>query len=94
MTYLEYKAAFIKRHSKSDWTTETSPMDNNGKYVKYYNFSDGSQLIEVNQPVFRMVEADAIVEGIKVKIQQTVKLFETEAWNTDNSESVKFYELW
>ena len=94
MTYIDYKNAFIKKHSKSEWTTETSPMDNNGKYVKYYNFSDGSQLIEVNQPVFRTVEVDAIVEGINVKIQRTVKLFETEAWNSDDSKSVKFYELW
>ena len=29
-----------------------------------------------------------------VKIKQEVKLMETEAWNTDDSKSVKFYERW
>lgn len=93
MTYLDYKRAFIKKHSKADWSTETSPMDADGKYVKYYNFSDGAQLIEVNRPVWETVEVEVEVKGIKVRIKQEVKLFETEAWNTDNANSVKFYEL-
>jgi len=92
-TYLDYKRDFIKKHSKADWNTDTSPMDSDGKYVKTYNFSDGAQLIEVNRPVWETVETEVEVKGIKVKIKQEVKLFETEAWNTDNANSVKFYEL-
>ena len=92
-TYLDYKRAFVQKHSKADWTTDTSAMDSEGKYVKYYNFSDGAQLIEVNRPVWETVEAETEVKGVKVTIKQEVKLLETEAWNTDNATSVKFYEL-
>lgn len=93
MTYLDYKRNFIKKHSKADWTTETSSMDEDGKYVKYYNFTDGAQLIEVNRPVWETVEVEAEVKGIKIMIKQEIKLFETEAWNTDDATSYKFYEL-
>ena len=93
-TYLDYKRAFIQKHSKADWKVETSAMDADGKYVKYYNFTDGAQLIEVNRPVWETAEVETEVKGIKVIIRQEVKLLETEAWNTDNATSVKFYELW
>ena len=91
-SYLDYKRAFIKKHSKADWTVETSGMDEYGKYIKTYTFTDGAQLIEVNRPVYEKAEAEVEVKGIKVKISETVKLFETEAWSTDNPNSVKFYE--
>ena len=94
MTYLDYKRKFIQRHSKSDWTVDTSSMDSSGKYVKYYMFTDGAVLTEINRPVYETVEAEVEVRGIKVKIKQEVKLMETEAWNTDNTESIKFYERW
>lgn len=94
MTYLDYKGKFIQRHSKSDWTVHTSPMDSSGTYVKNYVFTDGAVLTEVNRPVYETVEAEVEVKGVKVKIKQEVKLMETEAWNTDNAESVKFYERW
>lgn len=90
--YLEYKRAFIQKHSKADWTVDTSAMDADGKYCKTYTFTDGAQLIEINRPVWETVEAEVEVKGIKVTIKDTVKLFETEAWNTDNANSVKFYE--
>ena len=94
MTYLDYKREFIQKHSKADWTTETSPMDADGKYVKYYNFSDGAQLIEVNRPVWEHVRVFTEVRGVDVVLEDDVKLMETEAWNTDDSRSVKFYERW
>lgn len=94
MTYLDYKRAFIKNHSKADWTVDTSVMDADGKYCKTYIFTDGAQLIEVNRPVWETVEIETEVKGVKVLIKETVKLFETEAWNTDNATSVKFYEKW
>lgn len=83
MTFLEYKSAFIRKHSKADWTVDTSAMDADGKYCKTYTFTDGAQLIEVNRPVWRKVEAEVEIEGVKVVISDHVKLFETEAWNTD-----------
>ena len=94
MTYLDYKRAFIEKHRKADWTVETSAMDADGKYCKVYTFTDGAQLIEVNRPVYETVEAEVEVKGVRVKIQDKVKLFETEAWNTDNAHSVRFYEKW
>ena len=94
MTYLEYKRNFIKKHDDADWTVYTSPMDEYGQYVKNYVFTDGATLTEVNRPVYETVEVETEVKGIKVVIKQDVKLMETEAWNTDDAKSVKFYEKW
>lgn len=94
MTINEYKRDFINKHRKADWTVATSPMDETGKYCKTYTFSDGAQLIEVNRPVWETVKTTVEVKGILVDIEEKVKLFETEAWNTDNAKSVKFYERW
>ena len=91
-TFLDYKRAFIQKHSRADWTVETSPMRQDGTYVKTYVFSDGSVMTEVNHPVWRTAEAEVEVEGVKVLLKQDVKLFETEAWNTDNAMSFKWYE--
>ena len=90
MTYIEYKNAFIKKHNKADWAVHTSPMDEYGQYVKNYIFTDGATLTEVNRPVYETV----IVEVKGVKVDVVVKLMETEAWNTDDAKSVKFYERW
>lgn len=94
MTYIEYKQAFIKKHSKAEWTVNTSGMDADGKYYKTYTFTDGAQMFEVNRPVWETVEAEVEVKGIKVKISDKVKMLETEAWNTDDAHSVRFYEKW
>lgn len=91
-TYLNYKRAFIQKHSKADWSVDTSPMMQDGGYVKTYIFTDGAVMTEVNRPVWETVEVQVEVKGIPVTIKQEVKLFETEAWNTDNATSVKFYE--
>lgn len=94
MTYLEYKKAFIEKHKKADWTVHTSPMDEYGQYVKNYLFTDGATLTEVNRPIYENVEAEVEVKGIKFTLRRQVKLMETEAWNTDDAKSVKFYERW
>ena len=94
MTYLEYKKAFIEKHKKADWTVHTSPMDEYGQYVKNYLFTDGATLTEVNRPIYENVEAEVEVKAIKFTLRQQVKLMETEAWNTDDAKSVKFYERW
>lgn len=88
MTQHEYISAFIQKHSKADWNVETSGMDRNGKYVKWYNFSDGGQIVQVNEPVWETAEAE--VRGVKVQV--SVKLFRTEMWNTDDAKSVFWYE--
>lgn len=92
MTYTEYKRAFIERHKKADWTVHTSNMESDGSYHKTYIFTDGAQLIEINRPVFERAEAEIEIKGVKTKIVDQVKLFETEAWNTDDPKSYKWYE--
>lgn len=95
MTNIEYKNAFIKKHgSKGDWRVDTSPMYEDGKYVKVYIFDDGAQLIEINRPVDEVVDVEVEVKGIKITTKLTVRLMESECWNTDDSESVFFYEKW
>ena len=90
MTYIEYKNAFIKKHNSADWTVHTSPMDEYGQYCKNYIFTDGAVLTEINRPVYETAEVE--VKGVKVEV--TIKLMETEAWNTDDAKSVKWYEKW
>lgn len=90
MTYIEYKNAFIKKHNEADWTVHTSPMDEYGQYCKNYIFTDGAVLTEINRPVYETAEVE--VKGVKVEV--TIKLMETEAWNTDDAKSVKWYEKW
>ena len=91
MTALTYKSALIKSHNDADWKVETSPMDEYGKYVKTYSFSDGFQLIEVNEPTYETVELHYEVRGVKFSEHKTVKLFRTEIWTTESSSEV-FYE--
>lgn len=85
--FMEAKKSFIRKH-ESDWRVETSPMDKDGKYSKTYLFADGAQWIEVMRSVYRKVESE--VEMVKVSFD--VKLFETEAWNTDDARSIFYYE--
>lgn len=94
MNYIDYKNDFIKKHNEADWSVHTSPMDEYGQYTKSYVFTDGATLTEINRPVYETVEVETEVKGIKVVIKQDIKLMETEAWNTDDAKSVKFYEKW
>ena len=91
MTALTYKSAWIKAHSKADWKVDTSPMDEYGRYVKTYTFSDGFQLIEVNEPSYEKVAIDYEVRGVKFHEEKEVKLFRTEIWTTESSSEI-FYE--
>jgi hypothetical protein len=69
-------------------------MRPDGGYVKTYVFGDGAVLTEVNRPVYETAKATTEVKGVKVVIEKEVKLMETEAWNTDDAKSVRFYEEW
>ena len=86
MTNHEYKMNFLKKHG--DWKVETSPMNEYGNYVKTYICEDGAQLTEVNGPHYETVTFE--VRG--VKFTESVKLFKTECWNTDDVKSVFWYE--
>lgn len=95
MTFYEYKSKFIQKHSaKADWHVETSPMREDGSYIKTYIFTDGATLYELNRPIEELVEVETEVRGIKIVVKDWVKLMETECWSTDDAKSVKFYERW
>lgn len=91
MTALTYKSAWIKKHNKADWRVDTSSMDEYGRYVKTYTFTDGFQLIEVNEPSYETVELDYEVRGVKFHEEKQVKLFRTEIWTTESTSEI-FYE--
>ena len=91
MNALTYKSAWIKAHNKADWWVDTSPMDEYGRYCKCYNFSDGFQLYEVNEPAWEEVEIDYEVRGVKFHEKKSVKLFRTEIWTTESASEI-FYE--
>ena len=89
VTYKEYmgmKRAFFEKHNY-DFRTETSPMDEYGRYVKTYTFEDGAQWFEQMSPEY--------VKGIvKIKLAQVeveVKMLRTEFWSTESSSSY-YYE--
>ena len=90
MTHQEYIHNFLQKHGKKDWHVETSPMDEYGRYVKSYICEDGGLLTEVNGP--KWVSTQVTVKGVTCRVD--VKLMESECWNTDNAESVFFYEKW
>lgn len=89
----EYKKYYFSKHYDSDWTVHTSNLEGE-TYRKVYSFADGFQLFEVFRPVYETVETEVVVKGIKVPIKTTVKLAETECWNSEDAESVYFYEKW
>ena len=90
VTYKEYmgmKRAFFEKHNY-DFRTETSPMDEYGRYVKTYNFEDGAQWFEQMSPEY-------VREIVKIKLAQVeveVKMLRTEYWNTENASSRYYYE--
>lgn len=82
----EAKKNFLNKHD--DWSVETSPMDEYGTYDKTYYCSDGAQWIENYRPVYERTTIE--IKGVKIPV--TVKLLETEAYNTDDAQSLLYYE--
>ena len=94
VTYTEYrhdKDVFFRKH-RNDFECETSPMDEYGKYYKTYVFKDGAVWYETMFPEYVKQEIETEVKLVKVKTEIEIKMFVTEFWNTDNSESKKYYE--
>lgn len=88
--YESKKQTFLKRHN--DWEVITSPMDEYGRYHKSYICSDNAVWTEINEPEYEKVKIDTEVKGVKVTIEQDIKLFRTEGWSTDDPTSIICYE--
>ena len=84
--YLEDKKKFFEKH-KYNFKTETSPMDEYGRYHKTYNFEDGAQWMETMSPQY----VTETIEIKFVKMNVEVKLLRTEYWNTEAG-SKYYYE--
>lgn len=88
MTEHEYKMSFFRKHG-NDWHVETSSLygDRGDHYMKTYICADGAQMTEVNGPEWR--DADVTVSGVKVGTE-SVRVWVTELWTTDNAASVYY----
>lgn len=85
--YDKEKREFFQKHD-NDFSCDTSSMDEYGCYHKEYVFEDGAVWYEVMSPEY----ADYEVEVKLVKIHETIKMFRTEFWSSDNSSSKYYYE--
>lgn len=91
MTYLEYKRAFIARHSACNWRVETPSMVND-TYVKNYIFNDGAVLTEINCVEILHIPAEIVINGRTTHLLQDKPVFVTECFDTDDPTSYKWYE--
>lgn len=77
-TYMSDKMAFIKKHG-DEWTLDTSPLDEYGRYMKTYIFEDGAVFYELMGKVVEEVEVRH--RGLSFKVQ--VEMYRTEYWSTE-----------
>lgn len=91
MTYKEFEDRKKKYFSKHDFnfTTHTSPMDENGVYHKEYVFADGFIWYERYEKIVRTIITDT---EYNCKVKVDIELFETESWNSEDAKSVYLYE--
>lgn len=82
--YLERKMDFMKKHGEWKESGNVSGETIN----KILVFEDGATWTEITRPVYE--KTTVTVKGLNLKT--TVKLYETEIYNTDNSKSVYLYE--
>lgn len=95
VNYNEYnsdKKAFFTKHNH-DFTTDTSSMDEYGRYWKTYVFADGAQWLEAMTPVEETVETKAVVHGVELVFKNDVKFMRIEFWSTESG-SKYYYEKW
>lgn len=91
--YYDYKRDFLRRHD-NDFRVETSSMNEYGEYQKEYICADGAIMYEVNRPEWIDIEISGERYGIEIKKTESVKVFRTEVWNSDNPNSEIFRERW
>ena len=84
--YAEDKKSFFEKHDYN-YTLDTSPMDEYGRYTKTYIFEDGKVWYEVMSPTFESTEVE--IHLVKVKVE--VKMLRTEYWSSE-SPSKYYYE--
>lgn len=82
--YYEEMGKFLTKHK--EWRVITSPFSND-QWCKDYLCEDGAMGKEINRVVYETVEVE--VKGIKVKV--SIKLLETEWFDTDNGYSIYMY---
>lgn len=90
ITCADYKHDFFAAHGGLD-NVETSPMNENGNYMKYYRTADGHVLFECNGPEYRTVSDP--VPGMRGTVSEIKTFFRSEIW-TALTPSVIFRETW
>lgn len=95
VTYKDYdkeQQTFFGKHN-NDYSCETSPMDEYGRYLKTYSFEDGAVWYEAMSPCEEIVETKAIVHGVEVTFKNKVKFLRVEYWTSEFG-SKYYYEKW
>ena len=89
--YETEKREFFARHShETGDVKEYSHMDDFGVTRKSFCFADGASWHERNE---KNTESKKVsIRGIEVTV--SIDLFKCEYWDTDNSNSRYFYEVW
>ncbi len=90
--YNEDKELFFNKHNSnydSDYTCNTSPMTDDGVYIKTYCFTDGANWYERMSPAYETVTVK--VHGVQFETQ--VKLQKIEYWSSEMG-SRFYYEKW
>lgn len=87
--YNDDKNQFFTRH---DWDFEltTSPMADDGSYIKTYAFADSSVFFERMSHVVESV--NVTVHGVQVETK--VELQKITYWSLDNSRERSYFERW
>lgn len=85
--YNESKAAFIRKHCGTRGFKEYGKVDGE-RIIKTMCFEDEACWHEITEPVYE----DWVVEARGLKIHNTIKLYRTEIWDSENSISRYLYE--
>ena len=86
VNFYDWKRQTLRKHGGLE-KTETSSMDQYGRYYKTYFCTDGTTVTEINEPEFIDVKTEyGTMHGVKV--------MRTECWTSREPNSVIFRELW
>ena len=87
--YYDDKDWFFSKHNKC-WHVDTSPMTEDGVYMKTYVLEDDSCWYERMSPYTETTKVT--IHGVEVEVE--VKLQKVEYWSTDISKSRCYFEKW